>query len=380
MITNLHIKNFKCHKDTNLALGNLTLLCGQNGVGKSSAIQSLLLLRQTASKQMFPVGLSLNKPLCYIGEAKDAISQPFRDKIVEFTLKYKNFSEDKSSFDEIEQIFDYLMENEQLDYIKSMRPTGVFLGFGYFANTNIFSHNFQYVSALRGIVYERSDYDVEIKKQISIEEGKAELAAHFLCKYQNELILPEMLHTSETNNTLLAQTTAWEREISKGIKVIPKKEGETYTIHYIYEGSEQEFTAKNVGFGISYSLPVIVAILSAKKGALILIENPEAHLHPYGQAKLAELMCIAAQAGIQIIVETHSDHIVNGVLVQCKRFEQAGKGVNRENVRIHYFERAEDSTACNTTEVEILEGGRITYPPVGFFDQISKDRKTLMGF
>ena len=68
----------------------------------------------------------------------------------------------------------------------------------------------------------------------------------------------------------------------------------------------------------------------------MLIENPEAHIHPYGISKLAELICIAAEAGIQIIIESHSDHIINGILVQSKRFEtsKGEKGINKENLKI----------------------------------------------
>lgn len=385
MITNLHIKNFKCHEDTNLSLGNLTLLCGQNGVGKSSVNQSLLLLRQSYDKNMLPKALSLNAPLCYLGEGKDVIHRyPPQDVFDEaYPLQQFDFV---LTINNLEYHWSFNTEdNLNSDFLpSSFSPIVVFpyLDYADYRNGNIslFNKNFQYISASRGIDYKRSDYEVEIQKKISVEEGKAELVAQFLHKYQNELVLPEILHSLEKDNTLLAQTTAWEREISKGIKVIPKNEGGTYTIRYSYEGLEQEFSAKNVGFGISYSLPVIVAILASKKDALLLIENPEAHLHPYGQAKLAELMCIAAQAGIQIIVETHSDHIVNGVLVQCKRFEQESQGINRENVKIHYFEKTEDNTACRATEVEVKKGGKIKNAPVGFFDQIEKDMQTIMGF
>lgn len=64
MITQLDIENFKSHRQTTLALGNLTVLTGVNGVGKSTIIQSLLLLRQTYRKRGFHLGLDLNKPLC----------------------------------------------------------------------------------------------------------------------------------------------------------------------------------------------------------------------------------------------------------------------------------------------------------------------------
>ena len=87
MITALRIKNFKAHKDSVLTLSNLTLLCGQNGVGKSSVLQSLLLLRQTHQKKRLSNGLDLNSPLCYIGKAKDALYQYADDEHITFVLQ-----------------------------------------------------------------------------------------------------------------------------------------------------------------------------------------------------------------------------------------------------------------------------------------------------
>ena len=74
---------------------------------------------------------------------------------------------------------------------------------------------------------------------------------------------------------------------------------------------------------------------------MLIIENPEAHLHPHGISKLTELICLAAELGIQIIIETHSDHVINGVLVQCKRFEEGNEGISKDNVKIYHFDRDE---------------------------------------
>jgi AAA15 family ATPase/GTPase len=73
MITRLTIKNFKSHRHTDLSLGALNLFAGRNGVGKSSAIQALLLLKQTADRKRLDKGLELNGDLCKIGLGKDAL-------------------------------------------------------------------------------------------------------------------------------------------------------------------------------------------------------------------------------------------------------------------------------------------------------------------
>lgn len=176
-------------------------------------------------------------------------------------------------------------------------------------------------------------------------------------------------------------------EISPNINIIIREDdiSNVITLRFRFEQENfnaytPEFIPENVGYGVSQVLPILVAILSAQQNSLILLENPELHLHPNGQAKLVELLAKAAQYGIQIIAETHSDHIINGTLVQCKRFRTEGQGINRENVRIYYFDRSEKGHYVEAEEIVISEGENIFNPPVGFFDQISKDQSELLGF
>ncbi len=362
MIHSLHLKNFKSHKNTFLTLGNLTLLCGQNGGGKSSIIQSLLLLRQSHQKNLLSVGLSLNKPLCNIGKAKDALYQFAENELIEFNIAADN--------DDLACVFD--AENRlELDFMPHVSretpiPTEIPI--------SLFTKDFQYISAARTAEYLPNDYAIDTEKQLSMEEGKAELTAHFLYKYRTKNVLPALFHQNAVEfDDLLYQVTAWEREISEGVNIIPTKVGGSYEIRYSYNtltGTTNEFSSKNVGFGLSYALPIIVAILSAEVGSLIIIENPEAHLHPAGQAKLAELMCIAAQAGIQIIVETHSDHIINGTLVGVKQAK-----MEKEKVKIYYLAKNVSEQAAAAIPVEVLAGGRIKNPPSGFMAEIPTQKQ-----
>lgn len=149
-------------------------------------------------------------------------------------------------------------------YLKRINEIGDSEGFEILHS---FQDNFQYISAARSDLYETDDYNVEVQKQLSKNEGRGELVAQFLYHYGKTLKVNENLfHELEKDPFLISQVTAWEREISNGVSVNPKPVGKRFEIRYSFSndkfGSTDEFSSKNVGFGLSYSLPVIVAVLS----------------------------------------------------------------------------------------------------------------------
>lgn len=100
----------------------------------------------------------------------------------------------------------------------------------------------------------------------------------------------------------------------------------------------------------------------------MIIENPEAHLHPRGQRKIGELISRAAAGGVQVIVETHSDHLLNGIRLSVKE-----KKINRNITRLNYFyrEEKEDKTfgkyyEYKKTSPQILDNGNLSNWPDGF--------------
>lgn len=377
MINAIRLVNFKSHKDTTLDLKNLTILSGQNGVGKSSIIQSLLILRQTDQKNRLDKILDLNSPLCFIGKSDDAI---YRFPNDEFENQIAIILADDK------QDYSWVFENSSHQNSTYLNRTNDIDDSDGYESLSLFTENFQYLSAFRSIEYITDDYAVEFQKQISIIEGKGELVAQFLNEYGKKVkVIESLKHPLENDDFLLSQVSAWEREISKNVNVVPVKLGNGYDIKYSFDtkntiGPIDELSKKNVGFGLSYVLPIIVAILFAERGSLLLIENPEAHIHPYGISKLTELICLAAEAGIQIIVETHSDHVINGILVQSKKFEKSEKkhGINKDNLKIYYFDRDESEHKTTAKEIIVNNGGRTENRIKGFFDQIGKDLRELI--
>lgn len=225
---------------------------------------------------------------------------------------------------------------------------------------------------------------VVTKKQISKSMGQCEYAVHFLEQYKNlHIPIEELAIIDEEDITpdyrLAVQVERWLRLVSPNIKINIEPAGEDFKLKYKFnrEGNTitEDITALNTGFGITYVLPILIAVLSADKDAIILIENPEAHLHPKGQAVLMELISKAVAHGVQIIIESHSDHIINGSLVAVNK-----KWITPDRLSIYYFEREEHGHTALSHRLQISETGRIIRPPKGFFDQIDIDLRTLTGF
>jgi predicted ATPase len=134
------------------------------------------------------------------------------------------------------------------------------------------------------------------------------------------------------------------------------------------EGLGEWVRPANTGFGFSYALPVIVAGLATPVGGTLLIENPEAHLHPAGQSAMGRFLARVAAAGTQVIVETHSDHVVNGIRVAA--VSDADR-VGPETL-IYYFEPEGEPHVMT-----LSESGAVSSWPEGFFDQIQVDLAAL---
>ena len=378
MINKLKLIHFKSHKETEIEFKNLTVLCGANGVGKSSFIQALLLLRQTYYLNKLDQLLFLNGNLYEIGTVKDVLhvsnEGEFYKKII-LDLIFNQTEENKWLFD-ADSDFNFLeLINKQQQNEK-------------YKQLALFNKNFQYISAFRNSEQiSAKDFDIVQGNQISYHKGKGDMVAHYLHHYGKKTeVISELRHPEAKFPFLAEQVSAWESDIIKsGINIISEKITDNqYTIKYdfkvnSFEVAEHKFTADNVGYGLSYILPIITAILTSKPNDFIIIENPEAHLHPSSISKLTELICKASQAGIQILIETHSDHIINGILVQAKFHEDSkgNQGINKENISIYQFQKEEKNHGTISIPISIEEGGRIYEKPEGFFDQIANDLREL---
>ena len=175
---------------------------------------------------------------------------------------------------------------------------------------------------------------------------------------------------------LLDVVDLWLQDVSPGahLQLEPVPSADTVIAGFTFDRPgdvrSSRYRATNVGFGLSYTLPVILALLSPR-GTLCLIENPESHLHPRGQTKLAELAARASKAGVQVFVETHSDHFMDGVRIAVR------EGIIAPgDVAFHYFERVDNKAIVSSPKVDM--DGRLSEWPAGFFDQHSENMMKLL--
>ena len=124
-------------------------------------------------------------------------------------------------------------------------------------------------------------------------------------------------------------------------------------------------------------LPIVVAALSAAEDGLLLIENPEVYLHPAGQAHMGEFLADVAAAGVQVILETHSDHVLNGIRRAVKR-----SALSAADVALHFFRPRsdDDDDATQVHRVMLDHDGNFDDWPDGFFDQFDKDMSYFAGW
>ena len=153
------------------------------------------------------------------------------------------------------------------------------------------------------------------------------------------------------------------------IKQVPRANAVTLGIRI--SSSTDFHRPVHTGFGLTQVLPIVVAALSANRDDLLLIENPEVHLHPAGQAAMGEFLSKVTSAGVQVMIETHSDHVLNGIRRAVKNHT-----LPSEDVALHFFRPRREDRSGGEPQVEspILGAeGNIDSWPDGFFDQFDRD-------
>ncbi len=370
MLSMIKLLNFKCFQSLELSCAPLTLLCGLNGMGKSSVIQALLILRQSFfSGDLTDGKLVLGGELVDLGTGVDVLFEGADSDSVGFELHSDKISTPWSL------AFDYSKATDQLSVVSSdpnrttplmpelWREVPPFVSLVYIDAERIGPRKIYPLSETQG---RRSDFGV----------GN-EYALNYLNLHQDERLPDEdPRFPGARSSRLIRVVNRWLQEVTPGVELqletVSAADALIAGFSFDRPGdvATRRYRTTNVGFGLSYTLPVLLALL-APAGTLCLIENPEAHLHPRGQTKLAELAVRASLAGVQVIVETHSDHFMDGVRISVREGLIPPQGV-----AFHYFERKGGMTVVSSPQVDT--DGRLSSWPSGFFDQHEENLAKLL--
>jgi predicted ATPase len=397
MIESILIDGYKCLKETTpLLTSNLNVLVGANGTGKSSVLQTLLLLRQSAEKDGVVRDLHLSGPLYEAGTAKDVL-HPAAEHKIKLILKSDQFeanfafeySRDENSdsptrllkASESGKLPDCLYQrNNVFGYINAERlgprvanslpPDDLHL-------SGIVGKYGEYTTAVLARAANRP-FDIDgWPKPLSIGHFQPPQIAIDLATGPmslDHLDLEQKINESEGRLDLLCNAMLGWIIPGASFKANENAQTDSATLEYIRDPNQTKTSVRSThtGFGFTYTLPIIAAALSLSKNGLLLIENPEAHLHPFSQSRIGAFLAMIAATGRQIFIETHSDHVVNGIRLAIHK-----ELIAHDNVFINFFQRQITDEKPPIIQIRPDKNGRLDQWPSGFLDQIENDLSQL---
>lgn len=386
MLTQIDLQHFKCFEILRLPLRPLTLLSGTNASGKSSILQALALLHQTMCEQEWSQSLLLNGASVRLGTVADVIDKihgrlTFEIGLTDDATMYRwQFEGDRSDLSinvgqvQIDDV-EHFSEDASLPlhYLLPSDPSNP-------DNRDRLAERIlrlAYLTAER--VGPREIYPLNDPQLTPVVGAKGEHAISILYSGNDARVL-DGLALDGVPPTRLRQVEARMRIFFPGcdlsVEKVPRVNAVTLGLR-TSKGMEHHRPV-HTGFGLTQVLPIIVAALSADHDDLLLIENPEVHLHPAGQAAIGWFLAEVAAAGVQVILETHSDHVLNGIRRAVKE-----SVLPAESAMLHFLRPRQDDVSDRLPQVEspLLDAnGNIDRWPQGFFDQFDRDMNYFAGW
>lgn len=370
MISAIELKNFKCFKNNKILFKPLTLLTGINSAGKSTAIQAILLIHQNyASHGLGNISLRLEQKL--LSRLNDfGLSGYLVDLGLPNDVLYRNAEEDSFALSLEWENGNAFSVHANIDAKTLEEANGIYTS----------PEQLYYLSAER--LCPKTLFPIPPNTQLATSSigNHGEFAAYLLHLYGSTQIShadksrPNLLAPNAVRNSLQMQTEGWLSQLGAPVRLVTTRPEGTDNIILRFafpDISQTYFRPTNVGFGLTYALPIFVAALRAPSGSLLIVENPEAHLHPKGQALMGHFLARAAACGIQVIVETHSDHVLNGIRVAVKRGD-----IHQKDVQINFFAQHDGNTSISMPVID--NDGHIDQWPEDFFDEWDKQLMELL--
>jgi predicted ATPase len=377
VITRLELTHFKCFERLRLPLAPLTLLSGCNASGKSSVLQALVLLHQTMRDHEWSPRLMLNGIDIRMGTVKDVVDKVHGRRSFELGVREDDFACDwqfSGERDDMSMALDGVAAGDT-----SWSPKGALR---YLLPRRAPDPALQLAARLRDLTYitaervgPREVYPLEDRQTSSVVGPAGEHAVSVLYWGRDEKVMPGLRLESVTP-TRLRQVGGRMQRFFPGCSLELQQVPQANALTLGLRTSEDTDYHRpiHVGFGLTQVLPIVIAAMSASEGDLMLIENPEVHLHPAGQAQMGLFLAEAAAAGLQVLLETHSDHVLNGI----RRSVKVGL-LSPDQTAFHFFQ-PRGGEGAQVLSPQIDRRGNLDFWPDGFFDQFDKDTNYFAGW
>jgi hypothetical protein len=379
MIDRITLTNFKCFEALDLDLAPLTLLTGFNAGGKSTATQTLLLLGQTLRGPRNLPCLLLNGPVVSLGTPVDVLNVNAGSK--QMSLGARSGEVDAKWYFEVPD------GDRRLLQITHAEVSG--------AEPKLFPDDLDgirpqkgladsVVSQLERLIYLSAGRQVETEVFPSsfgagLPAGDVgtigQLAAWWLHEMGDQGSISSRRHPGAAGQlTIRQQVNAWISDLFPGAEAnaVPVQQTNLMRLQLRSGVTSDWVRPANIGYGISYAFPIIVAGLCADNGRTVILDSPEAHLHPRAQSRIGRFLAQMGSSGVQMLVETHSDHVLNGV-----RIAMRDGSIRPDQTAIYFFTGNPDARVI---QLSIDKHGTIHDLPDGFFDQAERDLGSLAGW
>lgn len=378
-ISKITLENFKCFDALEFPCAPLTLLTGYNAAGKSTVLQSLLLLTQGLREASHSKLLPLNGDIIELGSGSD---------VVNHYASEQSFSLGASSNQE--SITWHFRHQKDL----SARGLVQLVNVKYSGASSSKKSTSQILpirisqspltQALRNVIFIGAGRDGQLEtyplprtpsQQVGDVGANGQYGAYWYLECADDEVDPKRRHPTDDRETVRSQMDAWINELFPGARANADRLTVDSPVQLTFSLTKTSPWSKpvNVGFGLSYAFPMLVAVLTAKPGSIIVLDSAEAHLHPRAQSAVGRLLAQMAGAGLQIFLESHSDHLLNGIRLAVRE-----ELLRPQDAAVHFF--GANRCAGSVTTLSLDRMGAISDWPDGFFDQTERDLASLSGW
>ncbi|MCU4395756.1 AAA family ATPase [Acinetobacter junii] len=411
----ISVENYKSiSKKMSININGMTIIAGANSSGKSSFMQPFMILKQTLENNSDGQALIINGENANLTESQQIFCKKNKNK-KSFSLSWENFNKKKEviesskiefgytskegftaleasnnditikkgmSVEELETVLEPLKEKEgflkeifqsmksENKLIPRLKTEKSFLCIEMVPEKFLKKrqHVFSFGITPAGNIQDFVEKLIHIpgirsnpERQYKIERYNKKYQGRF-DKYTASIIY----NWGEKENKKLEELISIIKELGLASNITAKKINEAHiSLHisrHLKSNRNDTVDLSDVGFGLSQVLPILIAVIEANKDNIIYIEQPEIHLHPLAQYKLANILCRYVKKGKKIIIETHSSIFIRGL-----QTEVAKKNISSNEFSLNWFSQNETGET-SIFESEVDEFGAFGDWPADFDD------------